>query len=254
MFEYIRSNLRPCNIDDPVIGGRVTICTLLFGDFPKLHENFLKHLLATTNPDWVSIHVGTNSLAPAASEWLTTLRDRGDIQYLDMSADNRKKYPVMRHLFHESGVETKWMVWLDDDTICDKDPAWLEKMCWQAIGGYKARTRAVAPVARYKMTRRWTEWCQAATWWKDRPWHKPHPTNRLYALFPLGSFWMIHTQTARDLDIPDPRIGHNKGDVSIGCQLWQSNYDIAVFDSRRTIVSWNNSARRGLTDKHQAES
>lgn len=245
----VRRATRAEGIDHPVIGGRVTLCVLMYGDYQPLHRRCLDNILRTTHPDDLEIRVGGNALCHGTLTDLHAHVAAKHVQHLNVSPENRKKYPVMHQLFRDPPITTNWTLWFDDDTICDKDPLWFDKMIACAIAQFDKGCRAVAPLYRFtRWNAQWQAWCAAAPWYKGRPW--PAVGSVIKPTFPTGSLWLVHTQTALDLGIPDLRLGHNHGDVTIGCQLWQGGWSICNFSGRKEIVNWSSAPRRGITDIH----
>jgi len=235
----------------PNIGPRVTICLLTYGDHYDLHRTCLNALLTSTARSQVELRVGGNQLCPASRRYLRLLQDRGDIQHLNLSDENRYKYPVMRELFREPLLTTQWVVWLDDDTLCNIDDLWLEKLLAVADREFDSGCRWVGPHFLYRMTSAWTAWCQEAAWFKGVPWriHNGRPKVDMA----VGAIWAAHVPTLLAADVPDARLTHNKGDVTIGCQFWQAGAKLGNFSTRKDIVNWSSAARRGVTLPHPAE-
>jgi len=239
-------------LNHPLFGGRITLCVLMYGNYHALHRLCLDSILASTNNKQVEIRVGGNQLCQETLDYLQQLKDFDEIQHIDTSPENRRKYPVMRQLFRTPALTTSWVVWFDDDTICNKDTSWLGKMAQCAINGYDTRCRVVGPHYRYAAwSSKWDEFCKQADWYSGRQW--PTIEGKAKPWFPTGSLWMGHVPTILEQNIPDPRIGHNKGDVTIGCQFFQGGWEICDFSQPKNIVNWSSVPRRGITDNHPAE-
>ena len=237
--------------DHPKIGGRVTICVMMYGDYFPMHKRCLDAILSTTAAERVELRIGGNQLCQKTLDYIELLRESGDIQVTDLSPDNRRKYPVMRNLFHNISLNTNWVVWFDDDTFCDADPEWLNKLVTEIANEQNPRVACWGPLYYYPLSPAWKRWCAAAGWYHDRPWHY-HGTRALVNMA-SGSFWALSREAILVCDIPDTRLGHNKGDVTIGCQLHQNDYTICRFSQHKDIVRWSAVDRRGLTEAHPAE-
>jgi len=239
-------------LNHPVMGGYVTLCVLLYGNYDELHKRCLASILATTNNRQVEIRVGGNQLCHTTVTYLNQLKALNEIQHLDLADENRKKYPVMRKLFRDPELTTNWVIWFDDDTMCNKDDRWLGKMAQVAIDNYASGCRVIGPSYRYTAwSPQWEQFCKSAPWYSGREW--PVSDGKIKPGFLTGSFWMGHVPTIIDLDIPDPRIGHNKGDVTVGCQFYQGGWTLCGFSTNRDVVNWSSVPRRGITDIHPAE-
>ena len=243
--------IRPADaavFQDPHIGDRVTICLLMYGDFTDLHQRCLNAVLATTPKSRVEIRVGGNQLCRETTTYLQRLQESGDVSHLNLAPANRRKYPVMRDLFREPPLTTDWVIWLDDDTLCNIDNNWLTKMLSIAAANFDRGCRWVGPHYKYNMNAAWREWCAQGGWYHGVPWPQDGKIG-----FATGSLWCAHVPTLLAADVPDCRLGHNKGDVTVGCQFHQAGAKLCNFSSRKESVNWSSSARRGLTDRHPAE-
>lgn len=239
------------DFDNEKIGGRLTVCVMMYGDFPTMHKRCLDAILKSTSAERVEIRIGGNALCDHTTKYLEQLKKSGDIEILNLSPENRGKYPVMRELFHSPPLNTKWVIWFDDDTYCDTDPNWLKKLANQITATADPQVASHGPLYYYPLTPLWRQWCATAKWFKGRHW-TPHGT-RLMVNFMSGSFWALTKEAIENCDIPDLRLGHNKGDVTIGCQLHQSGYKISRFSQHKEIVNWSAEDRRGKTERHPAE-
>ena len=78
----------------------------------------------------MDLRVGSNELNPESAAYVEDLVARGVITKHYQHKRNDKKYPVMREMFHDSTrpIDTKWLLWFDDDSIANKDPQWLHKL------------------------------------------------------------------------------------------------------------------------------
>ena len=237
--------------DHPRVGGRVTICVLTYGDFPIMHRRCLDAILTTVPAERVELRVAGNALCDKTTHYLQQLHESGDIQHLDLSPENRSKYPVMRRLFHDTPLNTNWVLWFDDDTFCDADPAWLSKLVNQIANTENPAVACHGPLYFYPLSPAWKVWCREAAWFENRPWIQ-HGTRSL-APFASGSFWAMSREAIQKCDIPDLRLGHNKGDVTIGCQIHQAGYQISRFSQNKEIVRWSDADRRGKVERHPAE-
>lgn len=236
---------------DPNIGNRVTICVLTYGDYHELHRTCLDSLLSTTSREQVELRVGGNQLCKSTENYLQLLQDRGDVQHLNLSPENRCKYPVMRQMFRDPPLTTNWVIWLDDDTLCDRDDDWLVKMLAAAAREFPDNGRWAGPHFRYRLQANWDKWCREGTWYRGKPWPIIGGIPRIG--FATGSLWAAHVPTLLAADVPDARLVHNKGDVTIGCQFHQAGVKLIGFSTKKDVVNWSSSARRGVTEVHQAE-
>lgn len=234
---------------DPRVGGRVTVCILGYGDHFDVTRRCVDGVLRTTAKEQVEIRVGGNMLCRRMENYLELLALKDEVQHLNLSPLNRFKYPAMRDMFRRPPLTTEWLVWLDDDAEI-VDPEWLDKMLECVLASNNPEVRWCGPLYTYKITERWKAWCEEADWYKTqrRPWP---PEGRV--VFCSGGLWLIHVPTLLAADIPDYRLGNNKGDVTIGLQMHQAGASAACFAPKKEHVKWSNHARRGVTTIHPAE-
>lgn len=254
-----RPPVRPSRtLDHPRVGGRVTAFVLCYGDYPDMHRRCVDAVLATTPRERLGLRVIGNELCAETRDYLARLAAAGAVEAVyDHSPANRKKYPAMREAFRDPArpVDTKWLLWLDDDTMCDRDPAWLEKLAAVVADSPDPALGMVGPKMVYTATAAQLEWVRAGPWYRGRPPRdargSPAPNgNKVH--FAVGAFWLMKTECVRTCDVPDARLGHNGGDWAVGEQLYQNGYVVADFSPKpaKAVVLWSSVKRRGLSERH----
>jgi ADP-heptose:LPS heptosyltransferase len=241
--------------DHPVIGGKLTVCMLLYGDYPAMHRESLTALTATLPPGRVDLRLASNALGEQSKQIVSDVIASGVVAKYYGSPENRKKYPVMREMFHDPDMplSTNYVVWLDDDTICDIDPHWLRKFAATIVSGHPEGARLFGPKYAYTLQPGQDQWIRRASWYRGLPYHaageRPTTGNRIY--FATGSLWALATHVIREQEIPCVRLGHNGGDWSVGVQVQQGGWSMRAFDSKaKQIVRWSAYPRRGLSERH----
>lgn len=236
---------------DPRVGGRVTICILGYGDHFDILKRCLDGVLRTTARSQVEIRVGGNALCRDSINYIDMLQLRGDVDHINLSPDNRYKYPAMRQMFRSQPLTTEWLVWLDDDAEIVSEN-WLDLMLEQTLAGWDAGARWCGPLYTYHINQRWRDWCEASGWYQSRK--RPWPADG-NVIFCSGGLWLAHVPTLMAMDVPDARLENNKGDVTIGLQMYQAGAAVVNFSPRpdKKHVRWSNSPRRGVTTLHPAE-
>lgn len=243
-------------IDHPVVGGKVTIFVLMYGDYHDLHRRCLDSICNTTPAEKVEIRVATNAVCTATLDYLQTMQNLGRVRLHYYHKENAKKYPVMREMFwdEKNPIETKWLIWFDDDTICDRNPNWLELLCEQIATYYPQGYHMFGAHFFYTLTDNQPQWLKEGTWYRGLPFRdksgKPDPVNGNRVHFCTGSFWALWREAIYICDIPDRRLGHNGGDWVIGEQLYQNGLRIKNWNASKSIVNWSSVPRRGLSEKH----
>lgn len=238
-------------LDDKEIGGKVTLCLLVYGNYYEMHKRCLS-ALARTHKDRLELRVYLNEACPETVRMAEDMHKNGRIAVLYRSDDNKFKYPCMRQMFHDPDhpITTNWTIWFDDDTMADVDNYWLEKLCQTAIDISKSDPRLGMVGSRYfySMNTPHIDWVKAAKWYKGRDFRDKagnQAPNGFKIHFASGSCWMIRSQCIKECDIPDIRLKHNGGDICIGEQIWQNNWNLKNWNSDKRIVLWSSVARRG---------
>lgn len=240
----------------PLIGGRFTTFVLLYGDYHAMHRQCLDALLATLPADRCDLRLGSNELCAESLRYIEELQASGRVSLHYRNALNRKKYPVMREMFRdpEHPITTPWLLWLDDDTLVDRDPLWAEKLARSIVANFDRpeRYRMWGRKMHSRFTASQMAWARQAGWHRGRPLRdangRPTPGGDC-THFAVGAFWAAHVPSLLAADIPDARIGHNGGDIMIGEQLWQQGFNVYPWMKGKELVNWSAHKRRGLHEQ-----
>jgi hypothetical protein len=238
--------------DDPRIGGKVTICVLLFGNYYDLHRRCLTSILGTVPPSRMDLRVATNQLCLESQNYLRNL----PISNIYADTKVRRKYGAMRHMFHDEDnpINTKWVIWFDDDSYV-RDPKWLG-----LLGGMICNAKQDVGMLGVKMMhplagrrgRNPRKWFQNASWWRGKDFQtrqgKEAPNGNMIH-FIVGGFWALSTEAIRACDIPDTRLNHNGGDICIGEQLHQGGYKLQMFNKDKHLIHTSAAPRRGYHER-----
>jgi hypothetical protein len=245
----------PKIFDHEDIGGKFTACMLFYGPdrFFDLHKRCLESFLVTTPRDRIDLRVGSNELNPKSLAMIQGYVDQGAITKHYRHLRNDLKYPVMREMFHDSQhpIQTKWVLWFDDDSICDRSPAWLNILTQQIIEHYhRANAHMFGAPFVWTLQTGQKQWYESRPWHRGKPWRlhngKPSPSGNKI-IFCAGGFWAVTHEAIVRCDIPDAGLGHNHGDVVIGEQLYQNGYRMKAFNARKQFVFTSSVPRRGVT-------
>lgn len=240
--------------DHPTIGGRMTACVLVYGDYPELHRRCLDALLGTTTPDRVAVRVGTNAVCETTATYLRQLREAGRIEKIYWNAANRKKYPVQRDMYHDTvnPIPDKWLFWFDDDSICLR-PNWAITMAELIVRHAAEGFHQYGPLYWYTMTPTQLDAIRRCGWYRGKLFRNKHGLpvpNGNIVHFATGSFQAISLEAIRNCDIPEATLEHNGGDVLTGEQIYQGGYRVKNVGNAKTLVQWSSAKRRGLSEKH----
>ena len=239
--------------DHPRIGGRFTVFSLLYGDYFDMHKRHLDAILKTCPPERIDFRVGSNQLGQRSLDYVQSLGREGLIHLHYYHKGNHKKYPVMREMFwdDQNPINTQWIIWFDDDSMCDRNQDWLTLLAQQIVN--YPDIDMFGPVRFYRLTENQPQWIRQAPWYRGRSFRdksgKPVP-NGDKVHFVVGAFWALRTEAMRAADIPCRRLQHNGGDWTIGEQLYQAGFKIKNWSGNKEIVEWSALPRRGLSEVH----
>jgi hypothetical protein len=238
-------------LDHEAIGGRFTLCVLLYGDYHPLHRRCLESIRATTTPDRLELRVATNAACRETLDLVSGLLDAGVVRKHYFHRDNDRKYPVMRQMFHDRDdpIGTRWAIWFDDDTLCDRNRDWLRHLA-RAIVSHPGAAMFGAPRFSH-MSRKQADWLRAGRWHRKRPMRDRHgkeTPNGNVVHFCVGACFCVLYKAVKTADLPDERLGHNGGDACLGEQLWQHGYRLKAWSDKKDVVNWSSVPRRGITE------
>lgn len=243
--------------DHTDIGGKFTVCILFYGpeQYFDLHKRCLESVIATLPKNRMDLRVASNALNQKSLDLIEGYVANGAITKHYYHQDNAYKYPVMKEMFNdpECPINTKWVLWFDDDTVCDVDPNWAFILTQHIINHYK-KDNAHMFGAKFVWTTNEKQRMilSARPWYKGRPWrlhnNKPSP-NGTKIIFVAGGFWAVTKECIENADLPDLGTGltHTGGDWQIGEQVYQAGYTIKQFNGSKQFVRTSSVDRRGIT-------
>lgn len=242
-------------LDHPIIGGRFTSFVLLYGNYPEMHRECLEALLKTVPKARRDLRVGSNQLCEASKAFIAELVAAGEVTKHYAHASNDRKYPVMREMFYDEShpITTNYLTWFDDDTIACQNHNWLYALAELIVRKHPEGYRMFGPKQIHAIAPAQLETFKRGSWYRGKSFFdkkgRPVPNGR-FSLFATGSCWALETKAMREANIPDPRIGHNGGDYTIGAQLTQAGYAVHNFTHKKEHVFWSKYKRRGLSETH----
>jgi hypothetical protein len=243
-------------LDHPHVGGKFTVFVLGFGDHLPIVSRCLESILSTCPPERIDLRVALNQPSAALLDYVHGYKDILGEVYLDQG--KRRKYPAMRAMFHDKDrpIETKYVVWFDDDSHAVKKD-WLSLLAAEIAANHAHGCRLygvkfVHSLMTYKRQGFHPEkWFQASPAYKGRPFLHGgvrEAPNGSDILFVTGGFWALATEALKAADIPDPRLSHNGGDITLGFQVQQAGYKIKDFCRGKTPIRWSDAPRRGYRE------
>lgn len=247
-------------LDHPYVGGKFTLFALGHGDELGLMERCLGSILDTCPRHRFDLRVALNQPSPRLLAFVKGMEGSYVTKlYVDNGA--RRKYPAMREMFWDADrpIQTPYVCWFDDDSWCRKDD-WMVLLAKAIRASHPHQGRLYG--ARYvhdlmSVTRPGAErekWFKKAPWWKGRNLYTADGNrtaeNGSQIVFASGGFWALATEVIRAAGIPDERLNHNGGDITIGCQVTQAGYKVVDFSPRpkKEIIAWSDAPRRGYRE------
>jgi hypothetical protein len=245
-------------IHHPTIGNKFTVCVLCYGPHVELAKACLKSIFEWVPKDYLDVRVACNECSPDTIAFLDTL----PITKVYINQKNRKKYPVMRDMFWDElcPITTNYVLWFDDDTRVIQ-PDWLGRLMEVIVANHPKGSRMFGWSMAHDLRIYAKGGHQPDRWFRTAPWFKgrnlfmrnqqTEAPNGSIIKFSVGWFWALATETIRRGDIPDRRLNHNGGDITIGEQVHQAGAKIAMFNKDKAFVwcpSRENGGRRGFSE------
>jgi ADP-heptose:LPS heptosyltransferase len=232
------------NIDNPVIGSKYTVFVLCYGDHFDLAKRCLDSIIDSVPPEVIDLRVGCNQVCNSTLQYLKRL----PITKTYIHTGNDKKYPLMREMFWDSKcpINTRYLIWFDDDTYV-KDPRWLQYLTNAIVAGHNKGERMYGLKMFHDLSMYSKDGHRAKDWFKNADWHSgrhlrvrnnnSEAPNGSVIDFAVGWFWALNTEAMRQANIPDTRLNHNGGDITIGAQLHQVGFNLSQFNKGKVMVS-----------------
>lgn len=244
-------------IDHPDVGGKYTVCMLFYGgeEHHEMHKRCLNSFLATVPHDRIDLRVGSNALNQKSLDMIEEYVQKGFITKHYRHDTNDFKYPVMREMFFDKDhpITTKWVIWFDDDSICDVNPQWLNILSIHISQNHRSvNAHMIGAKYTWTLNDKQKQVFSSRPWYRGKPWRandgNPSP-NGNKVIFATGGFWAITHEAIVGADIPDLGTGltHTGGDWQIGEQLYQAGYGLKQFNGKKQFVRTSSVARRGVT-------
>jgi GT2 family glycosyltransferase len=217
----------------------VTICVLCYGPYEFLARRCLGAIERHTDPSLFRLRIGLNATCDATRSLVKELRKRIPDTVVHDSAVNLFKVPMMHRLLNSPPVETKWLIWFDDDSHVTR-PDWLPSLA--------AKMEASPEIAMWgklysiQVSAETASFARAAGWFRGLPLVPSGVKPGDYQCsFATGGFWAIRTECLRSLNWPDPRLVHYHNDFMLGEAMRQNGFNLGSFHHGVRI---NEAARR----------
>ena len=241
-------------MDHPLVGGKITICVIAYGDNLRLTQGCLQSILGTVPVERMDLRIGVNQPGPAVREYLRTMPARK----IYWHEDNRKKYPVMREMFHDPDcpIETPYVTWFDDDTRV-VDAKWLELLAACIVENHPRGARLYGDRRFHRLGMYHSDTHDPREWFRQKPWFRGRPfqtksgsesPNGDCIHFVVGWWWAVATEAIREADLPCASLNHNGGDCTLGAQIYQAGFRIAEFNKNKSLIWTPPNGRRGYSE------
>jgi len=246
-------------LDNPVIGGKFTVCVLCYGDHADLAKKCLDSILTSLPANRVDLRVATNSACEETVRYVEQL----PCTKTYIHGDNRMKYPVMRDMFWDEThpIRTNYVLWFDDDTTV-VDPRWPKYLGDTIVSNHRQGVRMYGIKMFHDLNIYAKKGHRPERWFTDAPWYngahfrvrggERRAPNGSLLDFCVGWFWALGTDAIRAGDIPDRRLNHNGGDITIGEQVHQAGFKMKMFNKGKVFVftpTKEQGGRRGFEEK-----
>ena len=235
----------------------MTICVLLYGDYPHLAERVLGSIRRNCLRAAYRLVVGANAVSGRTLTYVRQLRRDGAIDRLIVSPTNLSKCPMMRRMF--AGVKTEFIWWFDDDSHIT-GPAALSRWLTEAR---RARPSIVMWGRPEMCAHPWhpanpqdaSAFVRSAAWYRGLPPPSWRPGGKGEFnfhncgvgdgrwMFLSGGCWLIRTRAVWALGWPDRRLGRLADDIFLGEAIRQQGWHMA--DIRSPDVVINDAPSRG---------
>lgn len=245
-------------LDNPLIGGKLTVFVLSYGPHTDLTVRCVDSILHSLAPERLDLRVGTNAVVPGTLDYLRSI-PKEILTKLYVSEENILKGPMMRRMFHdqEHPVKTKYLAWFDDDSFV-VDPLWAVRLGETIVANHAEGSRLYGikffhDLMLYaKNGHRPDGWFRGATWFrgidfyaKGQQYTSP---NGSAIYFVSGGFMALETRTMQLADIPDARLGNKGIDITVGAQVSQVGGKIKDFNRNKIFIHSSGAPRRGVVD------
>lgn len=192
---------------------RVTICVLLYGNYPGLARQTIDSVVNHCDRDLYRLIVGCNACCQETIEYLNSVRQ---IDHLIVSEININKCPMQRRMFEL--VDTEYIWWFDDDSFVVEDFALKSRI--EIADNSPVSTVLWGPVFYWNDQYGFNFGVDVEPWIRSQPWYSREPIPCDVSgkwVFVIGASWFARTSALRQLNWP-PESFIKAGDDAILCE------------------------------------
>lgn len=195
----------------------VTICVLIYGDFPQLvyrclHSIWVRH---PQDAQTYEIRVGLNQPSDRAYETVRhclsgfRVPNGPKITLYDSTDLPPYKYPRMRQMFED--LSDGAVMWFDDDSCLRGDRAGAEFWWNNVREKMEEDADMLGSLYTVALTGNQHQWIE------DQPWYGGKPVQAGQKVqFATGGWWCLRTDVIKKFNWPIPALEHRGGDVMLG--------------------------------------
>jgi hypothetical protein len=251
----------PQSVTHPIVGGRYTVFVLCYGKHLELARRCIDSIVRTMPKGTLDLRVGCNACDKNTLDYVRTQ----PITKLYVHPQNDLKYPVMREMFHdpECPIGTNYVIWFDDDSFV-VDPNWLDKLSQTIIDNHPHGSRLYGIEFLHDIAHFAKNGHDPRGWFEAAGWHNSQPmfagrggrftaANGSMIRFASGGFWALATDVIRLADIPDSRVKHSGGDITIGAQVHQAGWKVKAWNTGKIYVHSSGADPRGASKTPQTK-
>lgn len=214
-----------------MIDFEVLVCC--YGDYLDISKRCIDSILQYKSFDNLKIHIGLSDCSSLTKNYFRQLLDNSKITTLIESNININKDPMMRLLLDL--VDSKYMVWFDDDSYIVKNN-W-DKNLQDQIAQNNVDILGFPYVVGYNQ--QYMSFLRTRRWWKN----KIRTNDPNICHFPVGGLWAAKCEYLRKYNYPDRNMIKKHDDMLLGDLLFQTN---GSFD---TMYGWNDTFMVNKNDR-----
>lgn len=235
----------------------VSICVLLYGDYPALARRVLSSIMAHCDRGQYHLIVGANAISPTTESYVRQLHAEGAIDRLEISPKNLNKCPMMRRML--DGITTPYIWWFDDDShivapnaltdrlaIAQSAPAHEVQWGHVFFFGHENDFSYGTDVRGFVKSAPWYRNLEPPSWepgGKGQFNFEGKGTGDGRWFFVTGGNWFMRMDALRALDWPDVRMIKRSDDVFLAEAIRQQGWTFRDIGPLGVVI--NDAPRRG---------
>jgi hypothetical protein len=181
---------------------KISLCVLLYGDYPDLAHRCLSSIWGALSPDYlVDVRLGLNEISESTRkivDWFIS----GTVTYFNTRVitydcpDNAYKYPLMLRMIHDTDNPiAEWVMWFDDDSyLTSPNSQW-----WDGIMERAKSADMLGKIYWQIMLPNQREWITKQEWYNAEAGDPPKSPIRQFKLkhtfrFCTGGWWLARSK------------------------------------------------------------